>query len=104
MLSAKNILSLSSHYLVHPCLEALEKVLLSVQSYIAVSVKDLKIQVSKPNNSINSVNYAIFVSRIIFVCNCLEEYKYKNVKIKTKARLRRLLHLRSRKKHRPFLR
>lgn len=68
MLSAKNILSLSSHYLVHPCLEALEKVLLSAQSYIAASVKDLKIQVSKPNDSIDSVNYAIFFKQNNFLC------------------------------------
>lgn len=90
--------------LIHLCLEALEKVLLSAQSYISASVKDLNIQVLKPNDSTDSVNYAIFLSRIIFVCRCLEEYKYENIKIKTKASLSRSLYLRSKKKHRPFLR
>lgn len=46
--------------LVHPCLEDLEKVFLSAQSFIAASVKDLNIQVSKSNNGTDSVNYAIF--------------------------------------------
>lgn len=41
------------------CLEALEKVPLSAQSYRAASVTELNIRVSKHNDDADSLNYAI---------------------------------------------
>lgn len=60
------------------CLEALEKETLSAESYIATSVKELNILVSKHNNDADSVNYVILLTWIICLCRCLEEWENKN--------------------------
>jgi len=59
-------------------LEALAKVPLSAQSYIAASLKELNILVSKHNGDADSMNYAIILTKIICPCRCLEECENKN--------------------------
>lgn len=74
----KHLLSICTELLLAQlCLEALEKETLSAESYIATSVKELNILISKHNDA-DSVNYVILLTWIICLCRCLEEWENKN--------------------------